>query len=482
MGTTPRVKFDDWMSEYDAGLWEGERDPRLRSTVLSVWVLDRMPDQADFEAMMADAVEAIPRLRQRVVQDPLQIAPPRWEIDPNFDPSFHLRRLTLGGSGTLRDLLDMAEPIVMTAFDKDRPLWEFYLVDGLEGGRAGAIMKLHHAVSDGVGLVRMTENMVERDREASATTRAVNGKSLDDLIVPEPKGKADLVREAIGHRVESILARGQDAARGVVGILGDLVTSPRETVVRGRDMVGSIGRLLRPIDEPMSPVMRDRGMALALDGFTVPLVDLKAAGKSAGRTLNDAFVAAIAGGFRMYHEQHGASVDELQMMMPINMRGAGDEADRAGNQFAPARFLVPVGIVDPVERMNAIHERVSAQRAEPALPYIDEIVLVMNQMPRAAVDQLMAGMVTSIDFVTSNVPGPRRPVFTSGAKIEHMFPFGPPAGAGVNITLFSYCGECHIGVNADRKAVKDPARLVECLKQGFAEVMALRPSTDQRAA
>lgn len=482
MGTSQRVKFDDWMSEYDTGLWEGERDPRLRSTVLSVWVLDRMPDQVDFESMMADAVEAIPRLRQRVVRDPFQIAPPRWEIDPNFDPSFHLRRLTLGGNGSLRDLLDMAEPIAMTAFDKDRPLWEFYLVDGLEGGRAGAIMKLHHAVSDGVGLVRMTENMVERDREASAAGRAVNGKSLEDLVVPEPMGKVDLVREAIGHRVESILERGQDVARGVVGILGDLVTRPRETVAKGRDMVGSIGRLLNPTDEPMSPVMRDRGMALALDGFTVPLADLKAAGKSAGRTLNDAFVAAVAGGFRKYHEQHGASVDQLQMMMPINMRGAGDTADRAGNQFAPARFLVPVGIVDPAERMKAIHEVVRVQRDEPALPYMDDIVMVMNQMPRVAVDQLMDAMVTSIDFVTSNVPGPRRPVFTSGAKIEHMFPFGPPAGAAVNITLFSYCGECHIGVNADRKAVKDPARLVGCLKRGFAEVLALQSAVDQKAA
>lgn len=481
MSRNHEVRFDDFMSEYDAGLWVGERDPRLRSTVLSVWVLDRMPDEADFESMMADAVDAIPRLRQRVVRDPFEIAPPRWEIDPNFDPAFHLRRLTLGGKGTLRDLLDLAEPIVMTAFDKDRPLWEFYLVDGLDGGRAGAIMKLHHAVSDGVGLVRMTESMVERDREASANGERKT-RRLDDLSMPAPKSKTDLLRDAVSHRAEGVREGALGIARGVGAFLGDLVTSPSETIEKSREMIGSIGRLLSPIDEPMSPTMRERGMALSLNGFTVPLADLKSAGKSVGRTLNDAFVASVAGGLRKYHERCGERVDELQMMMPINMRSDDDKGARAGNQFAPARFVVPVGIEDPAERMGAIHEAVEEQRKEPALPYMDEIVAVMNRLPAAAVDQLMEGMVTSIDFVTSNVPGPRRPVFTSGAQIEHMFPFGPPAGAAVNITLFSYCGQCHIGINADRKAVSDPALLAECLKQGFAEVLSLQSAEADKAA
>ena len=87
------VEFDDFMSESDTAIWVGERDPRLRSTIVSVWVLDRMPDEGDFEEMLAESVEAIPRLRQRVVRDSFEIAPPRWEVDPNFDPKFHLRKL-----------------------------------------------------------------------------------------------------------------------------------------------------------------------------------------------------------------------------------------------------------------------------------------------------------------------------------------------------------------------------------------------------
>jgi diacylglycerol O-acyltransferase len=98
---------------------------------------------------------------------------------------------------------------------------------------------------------------------------------------------------------------------------------------------------------------------------------------------------------------------------------------------------------------------------------------VMNRLPRPLMDRFMEGMVTAMDFVTSNVPGPRRPTYTSGAKIEQMFPFGPPAGAAVNVTLFSYAGNCHIGINADRAAVSDPELLVECIRKGFTEMLAL---------
>ena len=465
------VHFDDWFSDTDTGLWVGERDPRLRSTVLSVWLLDRMPDEGDFEAMLVDAVVEIPRLRQKVVQDPYGIANPRWEIDPHFDPSFHLRKLHLGGEGSLRELFDLAEPIAMQAFDKDRPLWEFYLVDGLEGGRAGAIMKLHHAVSDGVGMVKMTGSMVEKERGAAARGR--QAKRLADLPKPARKTAVEVVREALEQRLRADTEKTRRVLGGAATMLGDLVSKPAETAERARDMVSSIGKLLAPIDEPMSPVMRERGMALSLDAFTVPLEEIRQAAKMLGGTVNDVFVTAVSGGLRRYHEHFGKPVDELQMMMPINMRDDGDKGARAGNQFVPSRFLVPVGIEDPQERLLEIQRRVREQRDEPALPFMDDVMGVMNQLPGALMDRMMEGMVTAIDFVTSNVPGPRRPTYTSGAKIEHMFPFGPPAGAAVNITLFSYAGTCHVGVNADRAAVADPELLTECLQKGFAEALAV---------
>jgi WS/DGAT/MGAT family acyltransferase len=221
----------------------------------------------------------------------------------------------------------------------------------------------------------------------------------------------------------------------------------------------------------MAPIMRERGMALRLSGFCVPLTDLKRAGDALGGTLNDAFVTAVAGGLRLYHEKRGAPVDELRMTMPINLR-EGEKAKKAGNQFAPARFLVPVGIADARERLHEIQARVREQRGERALPWIDDIMGAINSLPRAASLALIGSMLKAIDFVTSNVPGPRFAVYLAGAKIERMFPFGPPAGAAVNVTLYSYDGACQIGVNCDRAAVPDAELLSECLERGFDELLA----------
>ena len=463
------IEFDEFMSEADTVMWVGERDPRLRSTMVSVWVLDHMPEIEDFEAMLADSVEQIPRLRQRVVRDAYEIAPPRWEFDPNFDPSFHFRKAHLGGEGELRDLLDFAEPIAMQAFDKDRPLWEFYLVDGLSGGRAGVIMKLHHAVSDGVGLVNMTKSMIERTPDEGRKRRS--GRRLADLEVPEPATRQELVRGAIEHRVRRATENAGRVLRGAADLAADLVTKPSETVGRASNMVGSIGRLLEPITEPKSPVMRDRGMALSLSGFAVSLADMKKTGRAMGGSVNDVFVTAVAGGLRRYHEHFGASVDELNMMMPINMRAKDESGRKAGNQFVPSRFLVPVGIEDPLDRMEAIQDRIREQRGESALGYVEDIMTVMNQLPDAVMQGVMEGMTTAVDFVTSNVPGPRSATYTAGAKIEQMFPFGPPAGAAVNITLFSYDGTCHVGINADRAAVEAPELLRECIEKSMVELL-----------
>jgi WS/DGAT/MGAT family acyltransferase len=471
-----RIRFEDFMSDSDASLWLGERDPRMRSTILSIWILDRMPDEDDFEEMLVESVEAIPRLRQRVVQDSYEIAPPRWELDPDFDPRFHLRRLHLGGEGTLRDLLDLAEPIAMQAFDKDRPLWELYLVEGLERGRAGVIMKLHHAVSDGVGLVQMTDSMVETERGARGATRRVR-RHLEDLPRPDPIRERQRVRDAIEHRIDTGRSRAQRFFAGVGELLADFARAPTRTLGRAWEMLGSIGHLLEPAQEPMSPLMRKRSTSRSLSAFCVPFADLKRASRAAGASINDVFVAAVAGGLRAYHAHFDTPVDELRMMMPINLRGDDEKGSRAGNQFAPARLLVPVGIEEPRARIEAIRNRVLDQRDEAALPYVEDILSVLNRLPTSVMDQLMEGILTAVDFVTSNVPGPRDTTYTSGAKIEHMYPFGPPAGAAMNITLFSYGGHCHIGVNSDRAAVEDPELLLECLKKGFDEVVAIADET-----
>lgn len=469
---TSPVEFDEWMAEADSLMWHIERDPVLRSTVLSLWVLDRNPDQERFLATLERTERLVPRLRQKVVEDPLGVSPPRWENDPYYERGYHLRRVRAPGAGSMRDLLDLAAPIAMQAFDKDRPLWELTLVEGLEEGRCGVIFKIHHAMTDGVGMLRMTEGLVERSADARPPHLPADPAEIES-DGSDPGGELSHFGQAVMHRASTALERSRRAAsaigRGVRSMAGHPVAAAGEFF----ETVESIGRLVRPASEPMSPLWRRRGLGLHLDLFEFPLDELKRAAARADATLNDVFVAAVAGGLSRHHEALGSFPDELRMSMPISIRD-GEKGNHAGNQFVPARFGVPMRIDSPRERMQAVHRLVRGQRDEPALGLIEEITAVMNVLGEVAATRITAGMMKAVDFVTSNVPGPRFPVFMSGARIERMFPFGPTAGAAVNITLFSYDGVAQIGINADRAAVGDVSLLRRSLEEGFAEVLAVR--------
>lgn len=461
------VLYEDRMSDSDALMWSIERDPVLRSTIVGVWLLDTAPDPTRLRDTVERATRLIPRLRQRVEPDPIGLAPPRWEVDPDFDLDFHFRRLRAPAGGSLRDLLDLTQPIAMQGFDRDRPLWELYLVEDLEDGRCGFVMKLHHAISDGVGLVQMTSRLVE-------TYRVPDPERSPKPMPPAPEPHYTPIYErfldALGHERRRQVGRALGVAHALRHGIGEAARHPLEAARDVGDTLASVRRLLQPVSEPLSPIMRERSTRLHLEQLAVPLASLRAASKKANGKVNDAFVAAVAGGLRRYHERHGAHVERLRMTMPINLR-EGDKGRKAGNQFVPARFEVPIAILDPVERMAAIDDLVRQQRSEPALPLIDEISTFLGRFPAAVAAQMFGGMLKGVDFITSNVPGPQFEVFASGAKIERILGFGPLSGAAASAVLFSYDGTCGIGVNTDRAAVPDPDVFLECLREGFDEVL-----------
>jgi len=399
------IHFADRMSEADAFMWDIERDPALRSTITAIYTLDGPPDWERFMNNLERTTRQIPRLRQRVARDPLGLAPPRWEFDPHFDLRYHVRSLRASGDGSMRELLAMAEPIGMQSFDRDRPLWEFYKVDGLEGGRTGLIMKLHHAISDGVGMVRMTAGLMEKSPEVGKRER----KPMPEAPIAHPSSDWDRMLDAAKYRFETNTKRNRAVAEAAGSSMLDLLRNPAKTWKRVSDTVASIGRMVRPISEPLSPVMTGRSLSVRFDMLEVPLAEMKRASKAAGGTVNDAFVGAVTGGLRAYHEALGAPVDELRMNMPINMRSE-ETASEAGNQFAPVRFAVPISIANPADRMRRIHELVDAQRGEPALPMMEGISGALASLPANGGTRLAGSMMKAIDFTTSNVPGPQFPV------------------------------------------------------------------------
>lgn len=459
------LRFEHRMSDADALMWTIEKDPLLRSTITSVALLDAAPDPDRMTDAVDRASRLVPRLRQRVVSNPLSIAPPRWEVDPNFDLDFHLRWSRVSGDGSLRDVLDLAEPIAMQGFDRARPLWQFDVVTGLVDGKAALIVKLHHSITDGVGGIKIAMHLFDLERDPAADKGAMPEAPPVHVLTQRER-----MLDAFQHerrRQTGIARRSLSTLAGAAAAFaGDAGGSMR----RAGETAASIARMLAPATDPLSPIMRDRSLSVRFDTITLPLGDLKAAAKRAGGKLNDAFVAGVAGGLRRYHQIHGAPVEALRMTMPINIRTEGT-ADVAGNQFAPARFPVPLSIDDPLERMQTIRDLVAQQRAEPALALAEPLAAILYRLPTSVSTGIFGALLRGIDFVTSNVPGVPIPVFLAGARMDAQFPFGPMSGAATNITLLSYLDEVQIGVNSDPAAIPDGDVFLGCLTEGFDEIL-----------
>ncbi|MEP7089213.1 MAG: wax ester/triacylglycerol synthase domain-containing protein [Nocardioidaceae bacterium] len=449
------------MRSTDAFSWNMERDPALRSTVVTVFWLDKAPDWDTLVHRLDRVSRQMVSLRQRVVEPPLHLATPRWIVDPHFDLSWHLRRVAAPAPGSRDTVLDMARQSAMDAFDRQRPLWELTLVEALEGGAAAVILKMHHSLTDGVGGISRLTILFDLSR------------APDDLgpLPSEPVGEhvdgLDLVTGAAGSVIGQFGHRALRGAEAAVPALVHTVRHPVRTVRDAAALAGSVYRLAAPVSDTMSPVMVERAMTRHLATMEVPLEPLRQASRNVGVTLNAAFLAAVTGALRRYHERHGSTVESLRVVMPINLRS---EQDREwGNRITLQRVTLPVSEPDPAVRMRLVLAATKTAREELSLPYTDVVAEGLNLLPTAYV----GGMLKHIDFLASNVPGSPAPIYLGGAKVTGFFAFGPTIGTAFNVTLVSHESICDLGINIDTTAVPDPETLLECLQESFEEILSL---------
>jgi diacylglycerol O-acyltransferase / wax synthase len=458
--------FQHHMTDADTLMWNIEADPLLRSTITAVALLDSAPDWDKVVRRVTEAGAAIPRLRQRVVPPRRGRHLPEWVDDSTFDQAYHLRRIVAPAPANVQTVLDLARTFAMSGFDRARPLWEFTLVEGLEGGQAALIQKVHHSVTDGVGGIKLAMELFDSNRSGHRRPRAV---------APE----ADLARERVGV-ASRVLAFAVQAPLAAAQAGLNLLTSPRGTVMGLVDELTSVAKLLAPATAKLSSLMQERSLSWEFRVFDVPLDALHEAAVVAGGTVNDAFLAAVTGGLRRYHEYHGVSVEELRMTLPISVRT--DDDPLGSNRFAPARFVVPVGITDPTQRIHALGRLVREWRDEPAIAWTGTLASGLNRLPQPLVTSIFGGMLKNVDFVATNVPGLPVPMYLGGAEIVREYAFAPPSGAAMNIAFLSHVGIGCVGVLVDVAAVPDPDILKSCLEEAFAEVLALAPAEIHQAS
>ena len=449
------------MRDINAFAWYMEQDPLLRSTVVVVLVLDGPPDWGRLTERLERLTRRSPGFRQKVVLPPLRLATPRWVVDPDFDLSWHLRRFEAAAPRTLEAVLEFARKTGMAGLDRDRPLWEATFIENLEGGRTAVVVKLHHSLTDGVGGMGIARLLFDIEPEP------VDLGPMPDAPVGEHLGTVELVRDALGHGWSRLADFSRHLAASAPGGAANAVLHPRWAATEAVATVQSVARFLQPAPDTLSPVMTERRMAWRYDVLQFPLEDLLNAAHTAGAKLNDAFLSGVTAGLRRYHEGHGKPVDELRVTMPLSIRRDGDPV--GGNRITLMRLKVPVGITDPVQRMRETHDRVEPMKTDRSLPFTDVLAGALNLLPRAYV----GGLLKHMDFLASNVPGIPVPLHLSGAVVDGFYAFGPTIGAALNITLMSYRGTCHVGLTIDTGAVPDPDVLMDCMRDGFDEVLAV---------
>ncbi len=452
------IEASERMSGWDFATWHSAgSDPVLRSTMVGLLVLDKAPDWNRLVDRYDRASRTVPILRKKVIEGPVWIANPRLVVDPNFDLTFHLRRFRMPAGSTWDDVLEDARRQSLTDFDKDRPLWRVTVLEGLPGGKAALISKLHHAIADGQGALQLFTALVDITPEGADLGPMPEEPSAGALSPTE------FAETMVRDNVNWLREKAGDIVQNAVPTAVEFLKSPVETINHFYTTASSLVRFTNTSLDSLSPAMINRSINYHFDTFDLPFADLKQGAKATGHTVNDGFLGAVAEGLGEYHRALGLPVDKLHINMPISLRKPGDGAQ---NAVTIARFELPTDVSDLIDRMDQISEVVRKWRAEPALGFTDQLGEISRFIPKG----LVMAVAQSSDVTASNVPGIPFPVYFAGAKVERMYPLPPTIGSAVFIAMLTYNGIAQIGIASDDAAITDRALLLKCFKVGFTKV------------
>lgn len=446
-------------------LWRAEADPRMTAATVVVEILDRVPDWDRLVAAHEWGTSYLPRARQRVLDPP--IGPAVWVPDDEFDLSYHLRRVRLPEPGTVRQLMELAQVFAMAPLHRERPPWEAVLVEGLDGDRAGYLLKLHHSLTDGAGGIHLLTLLHGRSRE--------HNPDKPRALPPDVRGCASAARPdtsgvaGSGGVARSPGSRGVSGLPGAVARLaGGVLAHPQQAVGAVTGLARSLQRVFGPPPAPGSPLLAERGLAWRFVSHELPLATLKAAAAAADGSVNDAFLAALLGAFRRYHQHFGQLPEVMPVAFPISLR-----ADEHAAGFTGARMAAPLAEPDPAERIRIVREFVLTARAEPAGDALNLLAPVLAGLPGPLLGRFCAALAGGNDLQASTIQGVGHPVYQSGARVTHLYPFSPRPLVPAAITMVSHDGTCCVGANLDPAAITDLDLFARCLYDGFDEVLAL---------
>ncbi len=450
-------------SAQDASFLYMER-PEAPLHIGSIAIFDGAVPYERFVQNIASKIHLIPRYQQRAVPAPFNIGHPTWEWDPDFDLHRHVRRVKLDRPGTDVQLMETSAKLFEGMLDRNKPLWEMYQVEGLEGNRTALVSKVHHCLVDGVSGIELL--MIVFDVSSNP---APPPPVVIDARPPIPAAPTRFI-DAIFDNMTERLDRLSDLQKSTVD---SMLTGESRTRTALRSLEATQLYMANPVARaPFNkPLTRERRLACSEFSFA----EIRGIRASCGGTVNDVVLTVLAGALGRYLEMHGHSTQDrkVRILAPVNVRRE-DERGNLGNRVSMLLIEAPAGEHDPVTRLRTITETTEKLKRQNVASGTEILADLLGAVPPTI--QSLAGLLPPppnnlANLVCTNIPGPMIPLYSVGHRLLAHYPMMPLAwemGVGCGVT--SYDQKLYFGLMADPNAAPDVARLKEFLDQAFVEL------------
>jgi diacylglycerol O-acyltransferase len=462
----------DRMSALDAGFFfaESENTPMH---VGSVAVFEGpAPTYGDVVRLLLSKLPSVPRYRQRVRPVPMQLGRPLWVDDPHFQILYHVRHTAVPGPGSDEQLRNLAGRVLGQRLDMAKPLWELWLVEGLADNRWAIISKVHHCMVDGIAGTDLMQLMFDLDPDATH-------EAPKEWTPRRPPSSLSLVAESVTESVSHPLQQ-----LGSMPGLGSAWRTAKQMAGSGRTLAQTVPSLARQAVTPTArslngPIGPHRRWAWTDGRFE----EFKAVRTALGGTVNDVVLTAITGGFRDLLQGRGELTSEklvVRSMVPVSVRRPNQKG-ALNNQVSAVFVDLPVGLPDPVERLQAVRGQMDEYKRAMQAVDANSIIEMGNFVAPTLLSLGVRAALQAGQFwcqaVTTNVPGPRVPLYVLGRRMTSATAYVPIAGGTrCSIGIFSYLNTMTFGINADFDGYPDVDVLSGGIRRGIEELMAVASS------
>jgi diacylglycerol O-acyltransferase len=424
------------------------------------------PDFEQYLNQVRGRLHLVPRYRQKLATPPLETGRPLWVDDRSFNLEYHVRHSALPAPGTEDQLFELAARINSQPLDRDKPLWECWLIEGLSDDRFALLFKTHHSLVDGVSGVDLATVLLDTEREPEAPS---SGAELEPWKPqPEPTG------------VDLVLA----GARGMVTTTAEIVaralaaaTRPATSLAVLRDAAEGIGEIvwagLNPA--PETPLNVEIGPHRRFCVVRQDLADYKQVKDKLGGTVNDVVLTVVSGALRDWLHSRGIRTEGLEMraLVPVSVR-TKDQRNTLGNQLTAMRGPLPVYIGDPVARLRFVREAMDGLKESKQAVGAATLAAVNNLAPPTILAQASRLNFSTrlFNLIVTNIPGPQFPLYVLGRKLQDLFPVAfLPEHHGLAIAIMSYDGGLDYGLLGDYDALPDIDVIAEGIDRSLAELV-----------